>query len=79
MAIRLKKDIDPTQFLLRARRCTGEVLFRTEQGDVLNLKSILSEYIFVAAAADPSFPLHGALECSDPADLAALAEFTEEA
>ena len=41
----LKADTDMSNFLSAVRQCSSEVFFETQEGDCLNLKSILSQYI----------------------------------
>lgn len=49
--MKLKPDAVLADFLQEVARCEGEVYFETTEGDILNLKSQLSKYIFLAAAA----------------------------
>ena len=51
--MKLKKDANLPDFLRTVAQCKDDVYFKTTQGDVLNLKSELSKYIFLAAAASP--------------------------
>lgn len=76
--MKLKANIDYTAFLFKVRECQGEVSFCTEAGDRLNLKSMLSEYIFLSAAITTALAAHGQLICGDPQDVALLADFVEE-
>lgn len=47
--MRLNKNIDIVSFLNDVKKCNGEVLFETKEGDRLNLKSALSQYVFFIA------------------------------
>ena len=47
----LKPDINLSEFFRAVHTCRGEVLFETPEGDRLNLKSALSQYVFTAAVA----------------------------
>ena len=42
---RLSKEADLSSFIRQISACSGDVLFRTSQGDVLNLRSTLSAYV----------------------------------
>lgn len=66
--MQLKKGIDLSSFLLEVKKCDGEVLFETEQGDSLNLKSILSQYLFSVITADTNFLIQGQIICTDEID-----------
>lgn len=48
----LKQNIRMTDFSLTVNRCEGDVTLETKDGDVLNLKSELSKYIFLAISLD---------------------------
>lgn len=73
----IKPKIDYPAFLQAIRLCKDEVTFETDDGDLLNLKSILSEYIFVTITADPDFIMNGRLICKDNADYETLKEYLE--
>ena len=45
--MRLKEGIDLVAFFRRVKECKGDVFLETEEGDQLNLKSALSQYVFV--------------------------------
>lgn len=76
--MKLKTNIDYTAFLFKVRECQGNVSFCTDAGDCLNLKSMLSEYIFLSAAISTALAAHGQLICDEPQDAALLADFMEE-
>ncbi len=72
----LKPKIRMADFILAANRCGGEVIFETKDGDVLNLKSELSKYIFLAVSLDEKYLTSGKISCS-PQDAALLADYVE--
>lgn len=76
--MKLRKEISYVKFLQQVRQCNGEVLFKTLSGDRLNLKSALSEYIFIAAATSPNLIENGVIECLDKGDYALLSEYLED-
>ena len=47
--MKLKENIDYSEFFRTVQTCTGEVLLVTPEGDQLNLKSTLSQFVFAAA------------------------------
>lgn len=76
--MKLKTNIDPIALLRTAQKCGGEVIFKTDEGDRLNLKSTLSSYVFCVAIGSPEIAETGRVECSEPADIALLKEFLED-
>lgn len=48
--MKLRLDASLSEFLRQAKRCEGDVFFETPEGDRLNIKSQLSQYVFLAAA-----------------------------
>jgi len=77
--MKLKPNIDYVAFLFQVRKCAGEVWFCTDAGDKLNLKSTLSEYIFLSTAEAPEIAASGRIECENGPDAALLAKFVEAA
>lgn len=73
--MRLKPDVDLTEFLIAVSKCKGEVSFATPEGNLLNLKSVLSRYVFVAAVLHPELLTDGSVVCVDPADTELLRDF----
>jgi len=58
--MKLKENINYSEFFRTVQTCEGEVLLVTSEGDQLNLKSTLSQFVF-AAAVRGSLTLKGAL------------------
>lgn len=75
--MKLKAHMDFTMFLHQVRQCTGEVSFVTQDGDRLNLKSVLSEYLFLSAAIASDLIGRGHLEFANPEDETLLEAFRE--
>lgn len=71
----LKENIDIVDFLNTAQKCIGETFFKTAEGDILNIKSQLSRYLFLAASKDARMILDGQVVCSLAADEALLKPF----
>lgn len=73
--MRLRDKIDYSAFLKNVQKCSSEVLLVTPEGDQLNLKSALSQFVF-AAALSGSLDLSDAkLVLADPEDAALLEAF----
>lgn len=75
--MKLKRKVNLVDFLLSAKQCEGEVFYKTEEGDILNLKSQLSQYIFLAALGSAhTSPLpDGMIVCQIPTDYEILSEY----
>ncbi|MFA9376385.1 MAG: hypothetical protein ACERKZ_06485 [Lachnotalea sp.] len=75
--MKLKKDVDLKKFVENVKKCANDVYFETKEGDHLNLKSTLSEYIFVASRVDNDFLRRGVVLCENVNDFVHLSEFLE--
>ncbi len=73
--MKLKEMIPAVPFLNAVKTCPGEVFFRTPEGDRLNLKSLLSEYIFIGILENPLLRNAGEICCENDADYALLEEY----
>ena len=64
--------IDPnaniSNFIAAVQTCRGDVWFTTPEGDELNLKSALSQFVFTAVAAGALKELNGSIRLKDEAD-----------
>ena len=74
MRCQLKQPISMSKFLLAVDRCEGEVTFESTEGDILNLKSQLSKYLFLAAAPDTKYLMSGKISCKSE-DASVLTEY----
>lgn len=70
--MKLKENIDFIDFIKKLKTCRGDVYFCTPEGDRLNLKSMLSQYIFSANIQDKSMIRDGWIECEAEEDLNTL-------
>lgn len=75
--MKIKNSIDITAFLENVKKCEGNVYFKTIEGDQLNLKSLLSQYIFVSIIDNAELMDNGVVDCSKEEDVAMLEEFLE--
>lgn len=75
--MKLKSNVPLAEFLQTVNLCAGEVLYQTDEGDVLNLKSQLSKYLFLAVlSADAAAPMAaGEINCEDPLDYTVLGKY----
>ncbi len=75
--MKLKANIDYKEFLAIVHSCKGEVYYDTVEGDRLNLKSTLSEYLFATAAVTSDIIEDGGVVCQQEEDYALLSKFVE--
>ena len=71
--MRLKEGIDLVAFVRRVKECKGDVFLETEEGDQLNLKSALSQYVFVVLTEQREILRNSIVAC-DSEDQEKLAE-----
>ncbi len=74
MKYKLNPHIRMTDFILAVNHCEGPVTFETQEGDVLNLKSELCKYIFLAVSLKPKYLETCKISCS-PKDAALLTDY----
>ena len=58
----IKESSDIPAFLNQVKACSGDVFFKTDEGDSLNLKSVLSTYVFAVLMQN------GKVICEDERD-----------
>lgn len=73
--MKLKENIDMTSFLGTAKTCAGDVFFHSAEGDILNMKSLLCQYILVSAGCKPDLLKDARIVCVHEADYDRLADF----
>lgn len=75
--MRLKEKADLVAFIRQVRECENDVFLKTEEGDQLNLKSVLSQYLFVVLAEQHEILRNSKVACS-PEDRSRLVVFLEQ-
>lgn len=73
--MKLKPDINIPDFFKAIKACQGNIYFKTDEGDILNLNSALSQWIFITVMDSKDFLLKGNIECTEPDDRKILAEY----
>lgn len=73
--MKLKESMQPAQFLQKMAACEGDVWMCSSEGDRLNLKSQLSQFLFVSAAMQGDLLRRCWVECDQPQDAKVLALF----
>lgn len=74
--MKLDADYDMVEFIKAVHKCTGDVYFVSGEGDRLNLKSALSQFLFAMLQADGKKLQGGDVTCSDE-DSAVLRPFMQ--
>lgn len=77
--MKLRNDISIRDFLTQVHQCAGEVEFHTAEGDVLNLKSALSQYLFAAVTTRPALMETASVVCCEQEDYERLRAYFCEA
>ncbi|MBY0217809.1 hypothetical protein [Paenibacillus illinoisensis] len=77
--MRLKADVKLTDLIHRAKLCKEDVYYQTEEGDVLNLKSFLTQYLLQSIAySDASLLAGGQIVCMNEEENTHFSEFVVE-
>lgn len=71
----LKESIDVVAFLNVAKKCSGAVFFQTTDGDILNLKSLLSQYVLMTILCNPDLLKRAQVICVQEEDYQLLSDF----
>jgi hypothetical protein len=75
--MKLKKNAKLIELLSYSKMCKEDVFFKTEEGDVLNLKSLLSSVLLQSLAHDEALIATGQIVCINDEDYKVLADFLE--
>lgn len=71
----IRQSANLIEFLRIVNTCIGDVLFSTKDGDILNLKSELSRYVFAALTPNKELLYSALITCKDDRDYARLEEY----
>lgn len=75
--MKFKDSVNINAFLDTAKQCTGDVFFQTNEGDILNLKSLLSRYVLMSIMGNPSLLKNAYVTCVQEEDYQLLSEYLE--
>lgn len=75
--MKLKKNVDILSLMDAVQKCRFDVYFDTAEGDHLDLKSTLSQFVFASAVAAKLSKLEAEIRCRKE-DLPILRPFLEE-
>lgn len=73
----LKENFNMADFMEAAKDCTGDVFFHSEEGDIINLKSLLSQYVLATIACKPGLLKNARIICTQDEDYAKLTDFLQ--
>lgn len=73
--MKLKPNINITLLLEQAKSCEGDITFQSAEGDILNLKSTLSAYIFATITDEPDLIKNGEIICQNTNDYKLLSDY----
>ena len=73
----IKRSANLLDFLKAINICEADVLFCTKEGDVLNLRSELSRYVFAAIAPNAELVYSAEIICKNEQDYALLEAYWE--
>lgn len=74
--MRLKKNVDIMDFMKGIKTCRGNVFFESPE-DKIDLKSVLSQYVFISILNNKKLMERGGIHCEDPEDLKKLGPYLE--
>jgi hypothetical protein len=73
----LKSNAKLVDLLNYSKLCKEDVFFKTDEGDVLNLKSLLSALLLQTLSNDIDLIARGQIVCMNDKDYEILADFLE--
>lgn len=75
--MKFKKGADILKFMEDVQSCSGDIFFISQEGDRLDLKSTLSQFLFASVCSDRSFLDRGDVECQQQNDYRKLMTFLQ--
>lgn len=76
--MKLKSDVNIKDFLDAAHKCSDQVFLQTAEEDILNLKSLLSQYVLMSIMGNKHLLERAQIVCVQEEDYQMLTEFLEE-
>lgn len=73
--MRLKENTDLIELIKAIKKCRQDVFFRTAEGDCLNLRSTLSQYLLSVMSGSGELLLNGEIECQEASDYQMLESY----
>ena len=76
--MKLKQLNQYIDFMEAVQSCTADVYFCSDEGDRLNLKSTLSQFLFASICGDKDYLRGGTVVCQNEDDYDRLSSYLEE-
>ena len=73
--MKFKDSVDINAFLDTAKQCSGDIFLQTSEGDILNLKSLLSRYVLMSIMGDLNLLQNAQVTCVQEDDYQLLSEY----
>ena len=73
--MKIKPNANIPRFLQAVQSCRGAVRYTTPEGDDLNLKSTLSQFVFAAVVAGQLEEMHGDIKLQNSEDFSVVQSF----
>ena len=73
--MKIKPNANIPRFLQAVQSCQGAIRYTTPEGDDLNLKSALSQFVFAAVVAGQLEEMHGDIKLQNSEDLSVVQSF----
>ena len=73
--MKFKDSVDFNAFLDTAKQCSGDIFLQTNEGDILNLKSLLSRYVLMSILGNPGLLRSAQVTCVQEDDYQLLTEY----
>lgn len=74
--MKLRQAVDISAFLASTEKCSGDVFLHTPQGNILNVKSLLSRYV-VVSVCKPGELQKAKIVCTNDEDYTVLSDYIE--
>lgn len=75
--MRLKEGIDINSFMAVAEKCSGQIFLHTAEGDILNLRSMLTQYVLLSFLYNKAALKDSQVVCTQDEDYQLLKEYLE--
>lgn len=73
--MKLKTEVHINEFFEAAQKCSGDVFLQTAEGDILNLKSLLSRYAVMSIMGNNHLLESAQIVCVQEEDYQKLADY----
>ena len=75
IVMKFKDSVDINAFLDTAKQCSGDIFLQTNEGDILNLKSLLSRYVLMSIMGNPGLLQSAQVTCVQEDDYQLLTDY----